>query len=421
MADAPSSHRPAAPPPWRIAVAGAGIVGLALALALKRGLGAGIEILVCDPALERRRPDGRAFAISAGARRMLVALGVWGGIERHGQAVHEMVITDSRLADPVRPVFLTFSGEAEPSEPYATMMPAEPLAAALRAACEACGVAFRAEGVARAEPSARIQRLALVGGEAVAVSLLVACDGARSRLREEAGIGWVSWRYPQSGIAATVGHERDHRGRAFEHFLPAGPFATLPLPPGGASGYRSSIVWTEEESRAAALQALAPESLQGEIGRRFGFVLGAVALESGLHVHPLRFGLARRFAAQRMALMGDAAHEIHPLAGQGLNLGLADAAALAEEVADAVRLGLDPGAAAVLDAYERRRRADTVTMALATDGLNRLFSTDSMPTRLLRDLGLRLVDRRPALKDLFVARAAGIGAGDARLLRGEAL
>src|SRR5829696_2246433 len=391
---------------WRVAIAGGGIAGLSLALALKQALGSALAVAVYDPALARDPAgDRRAYAIAAGARRMLAALGVWRAIEGGAQPILDMVITDSRVADPVRPVFLTFDGEVEPGEPFAHMVESGALAAALIEACRAAAVDLH--------PAA-------AGGSARA-HLLVAADGARSRLREEAGIGWVGWSYPQSAIVATIAHERDHEGRAVEHFLPAGPFAILPLAPGGPLGHRSSIVWTEDAGSVPHLLGLDPEDQRDEIERRFGLRLGRIALETRPQAHPLAFGIARRFAAPRLALLGDAAHVIHPIAGQGLNLGLKDAAALAEAIADAVRLGLDPGGDAVLATYERARRFDTFAMGVVTDGLNRLFSNDLLPVRLLRDLGLGLVDRMPALKRFFIREAAGLSGEGPRLMRGEAL
>jgi len=268
--------------------------------------------------------------------------------------------------------------------------------------------------------------VALTGGEVMPAALLVAADGARSRLREQAGIGWISWPYRQSGIVATIVHERDHEGRAVEHFLPSGPFAILPLKSeaqsDGSVKHRSSIVWTERSENVPALLESGADDLLAELERRFGLGLGRIAFETRPQAHPLAFGVARSFVAERLALLGDAAHLIHPIAGQGLNLGLHDAAALAEIVADAMRLGMDPGGPDVLAQYERARRADITAMGAMTDGLNRLFSNDFLPLRLIRDLGLGLVDRMPGLKRFFIREAAGLRDGSApRLLRGEAL
>ena len=409
------------PPAWRIVIAGGGLAGLSLALALKQASGRALDVTVCDPAPVRDAGgDRRAYALAAGARKMLQALGVWDAIEAGAQPIRDMVVTDSRLGDPVRPVFLTFGGEVEPGEPFAHMVENGALVAALTAACRDAGAELRAVGVSGFDRVEGSIAVALADGDLDA-HLLVAADGGRSRLRDEAGIGWVGWSYPQSGIVATIAHERDHQGRAVEHFLPSGPFAMLPLTPGGLLGHRSSIVWTEAQASVPGLLALRSEEQLAEIEGRFGLQLGTIALETKLQAHPLSFGIARRFVAERLALLGDAAHVIHPIAGQGLNLGLKDAAALAEAIVDAVRLGLDPGNAGALAAYERARRFDTVAMGVVTDGLNRLFSNDLLPVRLVRDLGLGLVDRMPALKRFFIREAAGLAGAGPRLMRGEAL
>jgi 2-octaprenyl-6-methoxyphenol hydroxylase len=421
----PNAQRSAERP--RIVIAGGGLAGLSLALALKRALADGLDVVMCDPALKRDpQGDKRAYAIAAAARRMLEALNVWNDVAAKAQPILDMVITDSRLQDPVRPTFLTFEGEVDGNEPFAHMVAGGDLTAALIEACKAEGVGLRSEGVR--EFSVHLGRIdvALTGQDTLPAALLVAADGARSRLREQAGIGWISWPYGQSGIVATIGHERDHEGRAVEHFLPSGPFAILPLKPealpDGSLRHRSSIVWSERADKVPALLEADPEELLGELERRFGLQLGRIAFETKPQAYPLSFGIARSFVAERMALLGDAAHVIHPIAGQGLNLGLHDAAALAETIADALRLGMDPGGADTLDNYERARRADITAMGLMTDGLNRLFSNDVLPLRLIRDLGLGLVDRMPGLKRFFIREAAGLRARNApRLLKGEAL
>ena len=261
----------------------------------------------------------------------------------------------------------------------------------------------------------------LSNGEELAARLVVAADGARSAIRERAGIASHGWGYGQSAIVTTVAHERDHHGRAEEHFLPAGPFAILPLTRDAAVGHRSSIVWTEQAQEAARLVALSDAEFHAELERRFGLRLGEIAAVGPRRVHPLGLSVARAFIADRLALVGDAAHVIHPVAGQGLNMGLKDVAALAEVIVDAVRLGLDPGSLAVLERYQRWRRFDTMAMGIATDGLNRLFSNQSDVLRLVRDVGLGLVDRLPALKHLFIREAAGLVGEVPKLLRGEAL
>jgi 2-octaprenyl-6-methoxyphenol hydroxylase len=250
--------------------------------------------------------------------------------------------------------------------------------------------------------------------------LLVAADGARSSIRERAGIATHGWSYPQASIVTTVRHERDHNGRAEEHFLPAGPFAILPLKRDD-KGHRSSIVWTEDAKEAARIVALDDANFHAELERRFGLRLGDIEAVGPRRAFPLGLSVARAFIAERIALVGDAAHVIHPIAGQGLNMGLKDVAALAEVVVDAARLGLDPGSPVTLERYQRWRRFDTMAMGVATDGLNRLFSNRSDVLRLARDVGLGLVDRVPALKQLFIREAAGLVGEVPKLLRGEAL
>src|SRR5262249_19429816 len=256
----------------------------------------------------------------------------------------------------------------------------------------------------------------LSDGAALAARLLVAADGANSTIRERAGIARHGWSYGQSAIVTTVAHERDHHGRAEEHFLPAGPFAILPL-----TGRRSSIVWTEETREAQRIVALPDEGFHAELERRFGLPPGDLTVVGPRRALPLGISVARAFIADRLALVGDAAHVIHPVAGQGLNMGLKDVAALAEVVVDAVRLGLDPGSLAGLGRYQRRRRLDTEAMGIATDRLNRLFSNHSDLLRFARDVGLGLVDRLPALKRFFIREVAGLTGEVPKLLRGEAL
>jgi 2-octaprenyl-6-methoxyphenol hydroxylase len=400
-----------------VLIAGSGFAGLALATALKQALGASFAVTIADPALASpHREDPRASAIAAAARRLLGTLGAWEPIAANAQPILDMAITDSRLSDAVRPVFLTFDGEIEPGEPFAHMVENDRLNATLLERARAAGVELRPAAVTDFTPAAARLNVRLSDGSETAVRLLVAADGARSGIRERAGIATIGWSYPQSAIATTVAHERPHDGRALEHFLPAGPFAILPL-----TGNRSSIVWTEQSAEAQRLVELSDGDFHAALESRFGLELGDIAVVGPRRAFPLEFALARTFTTERVALVGDAAHVIHPIAGQGLNMGLRDVAALAEAVVDSARLGLDPGGGTTLGRYQRWRRFDTMAMGAATDGLNRLFSNRSDLLRAVRDFGLGVVDRLPALKQVFIREAAGLTGDVPKLLRGDAL
>jgi 2-octaprenyl-6-methoxyphenol hydroxylase len=332
-----------------------------------------------------------------------------------------MEITDSRTGDVGRPVFLTFDRAVAEGEPFAHMVPNVRLTEALREAAAGAGVRLTApDRIAGYELGRAAAEVALASGERRQVRLLVAADGIKSRLRALAGIRAVNWDYPQTAIVATVAHERPHGGVAVEHFLPGGPFAILPL-----KGDRSSLVWTDRKAYAEALVAQAAAgddfAFMVELERRFGRRLGAISLEGKPQAFPLGLTLARDLVRPRFALLGDAAHGIHPIAGQGLNLGFRDAAALAETLVDAFRLGLDIGAVDVLRRYERWRRFDIWQMGLTTDLLNRLFSNDLAPLRALRDIGLGIVDRLPRLKDRFIGEAAGVTGELPKLMRAQPL
>jgi 2-octaprenyl-6-methoxyphenol hydroxylase len=400
-----------------IVIGGGAFAGLALALALRQGLGPEIPIVVADPALGvRPSRDPRATAIVAACRRLFEAIGVWDQVAAESQPILDMVVTDSKLEDATRPVFLTFGGEVEPGEPFAHMIENRHLIDALVTRATAEGIDLRATTVVGFEQSAGGVDVTLGDGNTIEASLLVAADGARSKLRERAGIATHGWDYDQSGIVVTVGHERDHGGRAEEHFLPAGPFAILPL-----KGARSSLVWTEDRTEAARIVALSEDEFHTELEQRFGLHLGEVRALDKPRAFPLGYFVARSFIGERLALVGDAAHVIHPIAGQGLNMGLKDIAALAEVIVDAARLGIDLGQADVLERYQRWRRFDTMAMGLATNSLNLLFSNKSTLLRSVRDIGLGLVDRMPPLKSLFIRQAAGLSGEVPRLLKGEAL
>jgi len=399
-----------------LVIAGAGASGLALAASVKQAMRNGVSIALVDPAPPPAAGAARlrTVAIADGPRRLLERVGAWQAIEPNAQAILKMAIMDGQERDAVRPTHLNF--EAKSSGPLAHMAFNDDVVGALAALCDRLEVQRLKASVVHWSPGKRVAALGLSDGRSLRARLGVAADGARSKLGALAGIATVGWDYDQTGIVATIAHERDHEGRAEQHFLPAGPFAILPLP-----GRRSSIVWNERRADARALLKLDPEDLTRELEFRFTPKLGEIRLASRAEAFPFRFQVARRFVGERLALIGDAAHVVHPLAGQGLNLGLRDVAALAETIVGEMRLGLDPGAAPPLGTYERRRRFDVAAGGLGLDSLNRLFSNNFAALRFLRDLGLRVVDRAPALKDMLIAEAGGAGNGAPKLLRGLAL
>jgi 2-octaprenyl-6-methoxyphenol hydroxylase len=400
-----------------ILIAGAAYVGMSCAVAIKSAA-PHLSIKVVDAAPPGVwEKDVRSSAIAAAAVRMLRQLGVWDEIEPDAQVMGDMIVTDSRASDPVRPVFLTFEGDREAGEPFAYMVPNVSMNRALRRKAKELGISVT-DGVAATAilPDPASMNVTLANGDKVSAKLLVAADGVKSKLRDMAGIKVVRFDYGQSGIVVEVAHERPHNGRAEEHFMPGGPFAILPL-----KGNRSSLVWTERTAEADRLVASDPLVFETELERRFGLKLGEIKVDSTPKAFPLGLTLARDFVKPRLALIGDAAHGIHPISGQGLNLGFRDVAALAETVVDAVRLGQDIGQLDVLERYQEWRRFDTVRTGITTDVLNRMFSNDIAPLRFIRDVGLGLVDRMPRLKDFFIQQASGIVPGAPKLLKGEAI
>jgi 2-octaprenyl-6-methoxyphenol hydroxylase len=401
-------------PVFDVVIAGGGASGLALAAAISQAMGQGASVAVVDPGPPAAASPLRTVAIADGPRRLLEHIGAWAAIERKAQPILSMAIMDGDVRDAVRLPHLNFA--AKDQAPLAHMAFNDDVVGALSALCDRLGVQRVTGSVALWASGKHVGELGLADGRVLRARLAVAADGARSKLARLAEIQTMGWDYDQAGIVATIAHERDHEGRAEQHFLPAGPFAVLPLP-----GRRSSIVWNERRADARALLVLEPEDLTRELEYRFTPKLGEISLASRAEAFPFRFQIARRFVGERLALIGDAAHVVHPVAGQGLNLGLRDAAALAETIVGEMRLGLDPGAPAPLAAYERRRRFDVAASGLGLDALNRLFSNDFAPLRFVRDLGLRIVDRASPLKDMLIAEAGGAGSGAPRLLRGLAL
>ncbi|MCZ8184141.1 MAG: FAD-dependent monooxygenase [Beijerinckiaceae bacterium] len=406
-----------------IIVHGAGPAGSSLVLAL---LGAGIPasrlawLVEAGPdQIRRKTPEARYIALHPGSRRLLEQLGVWAVLAPLAFPMETIRITDSALEEAIRPDLLGFS-PVEPDAPLAHLVPLDRLTAALAEACAAAGctpqpVVLR--GLDQKPGHARLTIRHADGRESqLDGELVVAADGARSRLRMLAGIPVHGWPYDQIAIVATIRHSLDHEGEGLQHFLPAGPFAMLPLDAG-----RSSIVWSERTAEAERILRGGERAILEGIRQRAAGRRGEITALEAVTSHPLQMRLARRFHTGRVVLAADAAHVVHPLAGQGLNLGLADVAMLAEQIVDRMRLGLDPGAPDMLEAYQAARRPPAVAMAMTTESLNRLFSRESGLLRLVRDVGVGLVERWPGLKDRLVENAAGTAQGAPRLMRGEAL
>lgn len=407
--------------PSDIIVIGAALNGLAAALALggahvKRPLEVTV-VDVKDPrAFSTNAFDGRASAITSAARRMFESLGIWESVAHQAQPMAQIIVTDSAVPGGARPVLLQF-GEADmKGGPSSHMIENRFLyGAMLEEAQRSLHIRFcTGQAVEHYHFKPGLAAVTLADGTTLKASLIVAADGRNSPAREAAGIKLVGWPYDQMGLVATVEHELPHNGRAEEHFTPSGPFAILPLP-----GNRSSLVWSERTEQAERMLALPMADFEDELKLRFGTHLGEVRLISGRHGYPLAMYLAETFSGPRLALVGDAAHVLHPLAGLGFNLGLRDVAALADCVHDAAALGLDIGSEAVLDRYTQWRRFDTVATGAMMDGMNRLFANTNPVLTLIRRAGLLAVNRMGGMKSMFVSEAAGISGNLPRLLRGE--
>jgi 2-octaprenyl-6-methoxyphenol hydroxylase len=400
---------------FELLIAGGGLNGLLLGIACA---GAGLGCVVVDredpAAMLDQGFDGRSSAIAYGSQQVLQAIGVWPALAADAEPIREI-----RVADDNAPLFLHYDHrELGTDAPLGWIVENRVLRRALldRARALPSLSLLAPLEVASVETSPSAAAAALSDGRRIGVRLVAAADGAQSPLRQAAGVRTIEWRYPQTAIVTTVAHARPHAGIAVEHFLPAGPFAILPM-----TGNRSSIVWTERAELATRLMALPDADFRLELAARFGDFLGAVEPVAPRWSYPVGLMLAERYVDRRLALVGEAAHVIHPIAGQGLNLGIRDVAALAELVIDQRRLGLDIGDDAVLRRYQQWRRLDAVLLAAVTDGLNRLFSNSVAPVRFVRDLGLAAVDRLPPVKRFLMRDAMGITGDLPRLVRGEPL
>jgi len=405
----------------QVLIAGGGMTGMATAVAIAE---AGIACVLVDPEAAEARVapgyDGRSSAIAFGSQQALQTLGLWWGMAEAAEPILDIRVSDGQIGKPAPPLFLHYDHrESGLDAPFGHIVENAAIRRALLARLADLPdvtVIAPVRVVATSHRPSAID-ISLDDGRLVSASLLLAADGARSALRTAAGIGAAQFDYPQTGIVCTVSHELAHEGVAHEHFLPAGPFAMLPMTDHGEL-HRSSIVWTEKRQLAPKMLALDDEAFSAEIQRRFGDSLGNIRLLGRRWSYPLRLTHADSYIGKRIALIGDAAHAIHPIAGQGLNLGLRDVAAIAEVLTDAHRLGRDLGAADVLEDYQRWRRFDSMMLIAVTDGLNRLFSTDLPPVRLLRDVGLAAVNRLPPVKRLLMRHAMGAAGPRPRLLRG---
>ena len=403
-----------------VLIAGGGLNGPALALALA---GAGLSVAIVDsrPAQARAEAgfDGRAYALAIASKRLLQGIGVWPRVAGQVQPILKIKTGDGRPGEGPAPFFLTFDAAEIEEGPMGFMLEDRFLYAAfLDAMRETEGITLLpGDTVEEQEVTAPGVAVRLASGRTLAGRLLVGCDGRASGVARRAGIDRLGWGYGQTALVTAVHHERDHEGTAYQYFMPSGPLAILPLP----GGHHSSIVWSEAEAVAAEIQALDDAGYLAALKPRFGSFLGEIELAGDRFTYPLSLSLAERFVAERVALVGDAAHGVHPIAGQGLNLGLRDVAALAEVVVDAARRGEDIGSAVPLGEYQRWRRFDSTTLALGMDAVNRLFSNDNPVLRMGRDLGMGVVNALPGLRRRFIRQAAGLDGELPRLLAGKPL
>ena len=397
-----------------VIIVGAGMIGAALACGLAAQ---GISVVVIDKADPEKAVaptfDGRASAIAQASRVALEGIGLWPLIADQTEPIKEI-----RVSDGPSLMFLHYDYADVGNEPLGHMVENRDLRAGLlRLMKNAPGLTLLAPaGIAHIERNDAHVDVRLDDGRTLRAPLLAACDGRFSPTRESAGIGVSRWTYAQHAIVATIDHEEPHGSIAHERFLPSGPFAILPL----KGGHRSSLVWTEKSALVESFMALDDDAFLAEIAERVGGFLGEVSLVGPRFCHPLGLQVAERYTDTRLVLVGDAAHGIHPIAGQGLNLGLRDVAALIDIVVEAKRYGLDLAHGAGLERYQRWRRADNLLMAGMTDVLNRLFSNDVPVIKAARELGLAVVNRVPPLKRTFMRHAMGRVGDLPKLMRGQA-
>jgi len=401
-----------------ILIVGGGLNGAALALALAR---AGLPVTLADarPAPARAEPgfDGRAYALSIASRRLMEAIGIWPALAPRAQPILQIKASDGRAGEGAAPFFLTFDSAEIEEGPMGFMVEDRHLYAALMAALQTTpGITFLSQAsVAEQVVTATGVAITLASGEVLAGRLIVGCDGRGSGTATRAGIARTGWGYRQTALVTAVHHSLPHNSIAHQFFMPEGPLAILPLP----GGHHSSVVWSEEEACATAVQALDDADYLTALSPRFGDFLGEIALAGTRFTYPLSLSLAQSLIAPRLALVGDAAHGVHPIAGQGLNLGLRDVGALAQVLVEAARRGEDIGSPDVLVRYQRWRRFDGTALALGMDAVNRLFSNDNPILRVARDAGLGLVSALPPLRRAFMRQAAGLTGDLPRLLAGK--
>jgi 2-octaprenyl-6-methoxyphenol hydroxylase len=397
-----------------VIIFGGGLVGLALASALDSSALSAILVDPADPAGRSDASfDGRTSAVSSSSMRMLRTIGVADHLAEPGCPIWRIAV-----ADGLAPGGLHF--DPDDDEPLGFMHENRHLRAALHSRAEAGSHTWllwksRVTSVERGDHGVDV---ALEDGRKLRAPLLVAADGRNSVTREAAGIRIARWKYDHQAIVSVIRHDRPHENVAYEIFFPTGPFALLPMTDDPAGNHRSAIVWSVPQEDAAGWLALTDEDFAGEAEAAMGGFLGHVAMLAPRSSFPLGFHHAAQITAKRVALIGDAAHAIHPIAGQGLNLGFRDAAALAEVLVEGARLGLDLGDRQLLDRYQRWRSLDALSVAFATDGLTRIYGVSGKGASTIRRFGMRLIDRISPIKTRLMSEARGTSGDLPLLLRG---